>query len=151
MIKQSMSETNESIQKIKLQFCDEVHLKFGNQKVILQKTIVCSKVKNLLQQLLDQYGEDLSKWPIPNGTDHSHLWIKKVILSAQGQWKLPYQQTEICHCRAVSTETVEDAVMLGAHDMKTISRWTSASTSCGTCQPDVESVLKYILETPTKD
>lgn len=132
--------------KVKLEFCDELHIELQSGQAVIKRTIVCTRLRQFLIELTDKYGNNLLDWPLPKGKEHFDLLIRKTILLAKGEWQLPYQQTEICHCRAVPTENVESAVMMGAHDIKTISRWTSASTSCGTCQPDVESVLKYILD-----
>ncbi len=84
--------------------------------------------------------------PIPSGTSHSAMLIRESILKVQGLWKLPYQEEEICHCRAVPTQKVDEAIVSGCHTVERIKRVTSASTSCGTCRPDIESLIRYRLQ-----
>lgn len=66
-------------------------------------------------------------------------------MKARGDWDFPYKDIEICHCRMVPTEIVDQAIVAGANDPETVSRLTMASTSCGTCRPDVERILRYRL------
>jgi len=67
----------------------------------------------------------------------------------RGEWNPPYTHEEICHCRAVPTREVEKAIIMGAHTPQKVSRWTSASTACGTCRPDVEKMISYFLSSGT--
>lgn len=91
-------------------------------------------------------GRKVSEWPIPDGKTTAAILLRMAFLIARGEWVLPYKEDEICHCRAVPTHTVIGAIAAGAHDTLTVSRWTSASTACGTCRSDVESVLRYVLD-----
>lgn len=88
----------------------------------------------------------VAQWPLPKGHSHSELLLKELILKVKGEWNPPYTQDEICHCRGVPTAKVVEAIHAGAHTSDRISRWTSASTACGTCRPDVISLLQYIVE-----
>ena len=83
----------------------------------------------------------LSALPLPEGRSTGDLLLREIILQCQSRREHPYKEEEICHCRAVPTAVVESAILLGAHTPETVSRWTSASTSCGTCRRDVESIL----------
>lgn len=83
-------------------------------------------------------------WPLPEGDSSADLLLREAILKAKGQWNPPYQDAEICHCRMVPTQKVVAAIVAGAHTPQQVSRWTSASTACGTCRPDVESLLEYM-------
>lgn len=98
----------------------------------------------LLQEYVAQYGSVLN-WPLPKGRSLPDLFLKRLILEARGEWKLPFLEAEICHCRAVPTETVVQAILSGAHRSDLVSRWTQASTACGTCRSDVVLLLDYIL------
>jgi len=109
------------------------------------KVIGCSALVQKLQEMKKAGGAIPTKWSLPTGTDHVSLLIKELILKLQGKWQHPYQHEEVCHCRNVSLETVEQAIFNGAHTPDMVSRWTSASTACGTCRPDVEKILKYRL------
>ena len=88
---------------------------------------------------------DLTLWKLPTGASHEDLLLRELILRAQGQWNYPYEHLEICHCRSVPTDTVDQAVLAGAHDCKRVSQQTSASTACGTCRPEVQKIIDYRL------
>ncbi|MFN8847061.1 MAG: (2Fe-2S)-binding protein [Bdellovibrionales bacterium] len=110
------------------------------------KVIACHYVFDFLDQQKKLYGNDLSQWPIPEGHDHASLLIKELILKLKGQWMHVYQHEEVCHCRNVSLESLEQAIFLGAHSPEMISKWTSATTACGTCRSDVEKILHFRLK-----
>lgn len=83
--------------------------------------------------------------PIPEGVSHVDMLLREAILKAQGRWSFPYGEEELCHCRGVATEKVDEAVIGGCHTVAEVSRQTSAGTSCGTCQPDIEAVIRFRL------
>jgi bacterioferritin-associated ferredoxin len=88
----------------------------------------------------------LHSLPLPTGTDHSAILMRELLLRARGEWLPPYTEKEICHCRAVSLEKVDHAIVCGAHTAATIARKTSAGTSCGTCRSDTEAMIAYRLK-----
>lgn len=90
---------------------------------------------------------DPAKWELPEGRDHNDLLIKEFILRARGEWQFPYGEAELCHCRSVPTEVVDQAIVAGAHTCVNVSSRTSASTACGTCRPDVQKIIDYRLKT----
>ena len=129
---------------------EEVHFEFelNSKEVLTQVRLTGIGGPDFLLKLEEwrsQLQGELKELPLPKGTDIASMLIREVILKAQGKWNFPYKETELCHCRAVLTETVDGAVLIGAHDAKTVSQWTSASTACGTCRPDVESIISYRL------
>lgn len=87
----------------------------------------------------------LSDLPFPSGNSHSEVLLRELLLKAKGQWQFPYSEEQLCHCRAVPTEKVDRAVVSGCHSVAAVSSETSAGTSCGTCKPDIEAILKYRL------
>ena len=87
----------------------------------------------------------LADLPLPQGPGHAQVMLRELILKAKGQWDFPYKEEELCHCRAVPTKKVDDAIIGGCHTVDAVKRATSASTSCGTCRPDIEDVLNYRL------
>lgn len=97
-----------------------------------------SQFKTKLQGSIDQL-------PEPEGNSPASLLLRELVLKIQNRWSPPYQEEEICHCRGISLKTVDAAIVAGAHDSRKVSRWTSASTACGTCRPDVESYLRFRL------
>lgn len=115
-------------------------------KPFKMKVIGCTQLLQTLNNLKEKHGSDISVWPIPMENDHTSLLIKELILKLNNKWEHPYLHEEVCHCRSVPLETVEQAIFNGAHTPEMVSRWTSASTACGTCRTDVEKILKYRLE-----
>ena len=82
----------------------------------------------------------------PEGKSTGELMLREAILRAQGKWDFPFKEDETCHCRVVSTEKVNQAILVGAHTPREVSEMTSASTACGTCRPDVEAMIEYRLK-----
>lgn len=87
----------------------------------------------------------LSDVPLPRGSGHAALLVRELILKARGEWKFPYLEEELCHCRAVPTSKVDQAIVGGCHSVFAVARQTSAGTSCGNCRYDTESIIKYRL------
>lgn len=106
----------------------------------------CTEFMSTMRTMRKAFGVDVSKWPVPEGTDHSSLLVKEMILKLRGEWQFPYAHAEICHCRTVATHTVDQAIIAGAHSPEVVTRQTSASTACGTCRPEVQKIIDYRLE-----
>ena len=115
---------------------------------VLKKVSIlgCSEFMDMMQKMRKNFGADLSKWPIPEGVDHPSLLLKEMILKLKGEWKFPYADDEVCHCRNISTHTVDQAVIAGAHSPEVVTRQTSASTACGTCRPEVQKIIDYRIK-----
>lgn len=109
------------------------------------RAVGCTELLSLVRRFQVQNGKDPLSWPLPGGLSHSELLLKEVLLKARGQWDFPYKEEELCHCRSVSTEIVDQAIVAGAHRCEIVSRQTSASTSCGTCRPHVQSLIDFRL------
>lgn len=101
----------------------------------------CEEFANMILQYKSTFGENPKLWPIPESESHAGLVLKEFILKLKNQWNIVYPHDEICHCRFVKIRTVEQAILAGARTSEQVSRWTSASTACGTCRPDVEAIL----------
>ena len=101
---------------------------------------------NTISEWRNKLSGPVQNWPLPEGTSVAAVLLREVILRAKGQWAPPYEDEELCHCRAIPLKNVEDAIRSGAHRAEVVSRWTSASTACGTCRPDVEALLEYFLK-----
>lgn len=86
--------------------------------------------------------------PLPMGRDSYELIWREVMQKILGQWDDPVSQSELCHCRRVSTHKVDLAVLYGAHTIKEVRKRTSANTGCGTCLPDVQALLDRRLVRP---
>jgi bacterioferritin-associated ferredoxin len=111
------------------------------------KSIGCSALQHLIQILQAELaqGKKPSNCSMPTGNDHSSILVRELILRMRGDFKFPLEQEELCHCRAITTHTVDQAIIAGAHDIATVRRWTSANTACGTCMPEVETLLQFRL------
>ena len=132
-----------------LQGRDEIHL-----EVILQDDeIVESRLSGvgclshllLLQKWRGQLKGKLQDLPLPEGKEHSEILLREVLLKLKGQWEFPISDKELCHCRMISTQDVDQAIIAGAHTSQKVSDRTSASTACGTCRSDVEELIRYRL------
>lgn len=110
------------------------------------KVVGCTELLSLVRRFQVQFGRNPESWPLPTGTNHSELLLKEVLLKMKGQWVYPYQHVELCHCRSVMTEVVDQAIIAGAHQCEVVSRQTSASTACGTCRPDVQKIIDFRLK-----
>ncbi len=110
------------------------------------KIIGCENLHKRLTALKKSEGADISKWKLQKEKDHVSLLINELILRLQNKWSHPYPHEEVCHCRVVSLETVEQAILNGADTPEMVAKWTMASTACGTCRPDVEKILNFRLK-----
>lgn len=113
-----------------------------NVKVVARGCFDLLKQAQALRQTLNGPISDLK---LPSGSDHTSLLARELILRVKGQWLPPYLDDEICHCRAVETRKVIESIYTGARTALAVSQQTTASTSCGTCRPDVEAMLGYII------
>lgn len=76
-------------------------------------------------------------------SDHVRILMLELIAKVKNEWAFPYSDAELCHCRAISTEKVDQAIVYGAQTVMAVNRLTSAGTACGTCRPDIEKILSY--------
>lgn len=102
----------------------------------------CEELLTTLERLRKTQGEKISAWILSSPQTHSEFLIRKLIYLIQGV-QSPYPHEELCHCRMVPTQRVEDAIFNGSSDVETLRRVTTAATSCGTCTPDLESLLTF--------
>jgi bacterioferritin-associated ferredoxin len=82
-------------------------------------------------------------WPYLDRDDHVAQLLNKFILKVQNKWQLPYLHQELCHCRQVPTDVVEELIVLGATTRQEVSQRSRAGTGCGSCQKDIERILNY--------
>lgn len=115
--------------------------KSENGKMSL-RAVACSALSRLLEDFKLRY-QAVENWPLPKGDSHEEILLREVLLKAKGLWSYPTTELEVCHCRAVSTETVDQAIICGALTPDIVSRWTSASTACGTCRGLVEKMIQF--------
>ena len=134
---------------------DQISLKLELINGVIMKCsltgIGCEELLDLLAEWrtklasVQQFQGTVSDLPLPLGGGHSAILLREAILKAQGLWIFPYGEEELCHCRAIPTQKVDEAIVSGCHSVPSVSSATSAGTSCGTCKPDIEKVLRYRL------
>jgi bacterioferritin-associated ferredoxin len=98
-----------------------------------------------LKRLRGQLKGDFRALSIGPGRTPEEIFLRELLARAKGEWHPPVSAEELCHCRAVPTAVVDQAICTGAHTSKKVSEQTSASTACGTCRPDVEALLRFRL------
>ena len=128
----------------------EFELDGYNLKAAKLSGVGCTKLLDLLVQWRPKFNGDIRQVALPQNDDHSSLLLRELILQAQNKWSPPYQEEELCHCRAIPTENVNNAILSGCHTPESVSKKTSASTACGTCRPNVEAQIEYFLNTSKK-
>ena len=110
--------------------------------------IGCRSMQILVKNLQQEINQD-KEWTVPAGRSHSEILLREIIQKMRGQWQFPVQQEELCHCRAISTQIVDQAIIAGAHTIQKVRRWTSANSACGTCLPEVTALFDFRLQNKT--
>jgi NAD(P)H-nitrite reductase large subunit len=105
----------------------------------------CTSLLKLMAEWRPKLKGSVDQIPLPKGEDHASILIRELVLKAQGRWDYPYKDEELCHCRAVATSKVDASIIAGCKTASAVSRETSAGTSCGSCKPDIDAVLRYRL------
>ena len=143
-----MAQETRSV-KVKLDGRDEldIELTLEDLNIVMAnlKAVGCHDFLKKIELYRTLLTGNLNSVPVPKEKDHASLLIKEALLKLKNEWNLPYQDVELCHCRAVPLKDVMDAIYIGAHDPAAVRRITSASSACGTCRPDIEKLLKYLL------
>jgi NAD(P)H-nitrite reductase large subunit len=110
---------------------------------ILLCILGCEELRSRIEQIFQEQGPNIKTWVV-TGKSHGDLLMKKMLFQLN-QVKGPYPDEEVCHCRSVSLETIEQSLFNGAHSVQAIRRTTTANTACGSCQGDVEAILAHWL------
>jgi bacterioferritin-associated ferredoxin len=131
----------------------------GREKLELQLTLENSEITGVKMKSVGSFAflemsqkmKAKLKGPIanllpPTGLDPSAMIWREMIGRIQEEWQSPVTQEELCHCRKVSTERVDRAIVYGAHSLDEIRKRTSANTGCGTCKNDVSELINYRLK-----
>lgn len=101
--------------------------------------------QELLQNGVNRSLEIQKLYDSLQGGDHVSILLRELVLRLQDRFELPYTEEELCHCRAIPTAVVDRAIVGGCHSIQAVARTTSAGTSCGTCRPDSEKIIRYRL------
>ncbi len=105
------------------------------------RLVVSPETMELLGQL-KKITLDVAAWPLPEGRSTSAMLIRELIAKVRGEWVFPASQEELCHCRGIGMEKVDQAILSGAYSVEKIRRFTSANTGCGTCLPLIQTLLR---------
>jgi len=135
--------TLENRDHLEVQFTDQgdiTHVRASGCLALLNKV-------RTMKSLLPKPAKDLFLF---HDQDHASLMIKEALLKALGKWNYPYQETELCHCRAIPLAKVDAAIVAGFHTVEEIAEQTSAGTACGTCRGDTLKCISYRLTDPSK-
>lgn len=106
----------------------------------------CLAFLELSQEMKTKLVGTISQLQPPQGKDHPALIWREMILKMKGEWVDPYKDDELCHCRKIPTLKVDRAIVYGAHTIEEVRQQTSANTGCGTCRPDVLSLIENRLK-----
>jgi len=134
----------------------EIKLKMSGERLISAeiKAIACPECLVEIQKLkknLREYSSRFSELPLPEGSHHSAMLIRELLLKARGQWTFPYKEVELCHCRNVATQIVDATIMGGVHNVSAIGEKTMAGTACGTCRPVTQLIIDFRLHSGDDD
>ena len=98
-------------------------------------------------KMVDEYRAlikgEIKNLSAPKTLEHSGLILKELVLKLRGEWDFPYKEAELCHCRAVSCDRVDAAIIFGAKTAEDVAKNTLAGTGCGTCRKNTENIIKY--------
>lgn len=135
--------------KIELCAYDELELSLdvdaaGTIKSAHLKGVGGPGMLQMLEEWRPRLKGSLAAIEIPTGVSGPEIMLREIILKAKNEWVEPYAEEELCHCRAVPTAVVRQAITAGADTPEVVSRWTTASTQCGTCRKDVVALISAL-------
>lgn len=110
---------------------------------VTMKAVGCFDFLSLSQKMKEKLVGSIAELVPPPGQDHSSMIWREMIATLQEEWKLPFAHEELCHCRKVTTQKVDRAIVYGAHSVEEVRKRTSANTGCGTCKNDVQQLIGY--------
>lgn len=121
-------------------------LKEKKYELLTIKLIGCLPFLKQAQTLLQSL-KSTGKLPSIDLTsrDHVALLFQELKQKIENTWNPPYHEEEVCHCRKVNLDIIQNAIVLGNHSVENLGKETSAGTNCGNCHPDLKNLLKYRL------
>lgn len=123
----------------------ELNVENGQIMSLEMNALGCLDFLNLCQKMKTSLLGHVKDLALPEGSDHCAIIWREIIEQIKEQWHMPVEHEELCHCRRVSTEKVDRAIVYGAQTVSEVRKRTSANTGCGTCKPDVESLIENRL------
>ncbi|MEQ1875645.1 MAG: (2Fe-2S)-binding protein [Bdellovibrionia bacterium] len=107
--------------------------------------IGCHQLLGKVELLRGRLNGRLEDLLVPEGHDHASLLAREIILKIKGLWNFPYGEAELCHCRAVPTAKVDEAIVGGDHRVEDVAESTSAGSACGSCRKDTQRIIDFRL------
>ena len=101
------SETEKIVAEVSLKNRDTLRLvdRQGQVHLIAEG---CQLLKEKIQQLISEQGLEIKNWKM-SGVSHADLLIKKLVFQLNEK-KHPYADSEVCHCRNISKEMIEENI-----------------------------------------
>lgn len=134
-----------NVYSAKVEGGEEVQVRIELEGTIIKKhewTVVGSlALLTAAKALKKSFPKTIDQLQVPSGSDASTLLLKELVLKIKGEWALGDGDTEICHCRKISQQSIDRAIILGAHTLEKVRKRTSANTGCGACMPDVQELI----------
>jgi bacterioferritin-associated ferredoxin len=107
----------------------------------------CQETINICKYLAQSFKNmSVLEWPIPDGSSHSEMMVRELLLKINGRWDYPYKEEELCHCRYVKTSAVDESILGGAHNSHQVTLLTGAASACSACQVHIEKIIQYRLK-----
>ena len=147
-----MPQQNQSIRvEIKEREWVEFHFETDPATGVIKKSSVkaqgCLPLLEAVQKAaLGFQGQKLNDIAWNKNSDHWDQLILEALSRLQGMYERPYKDEEMCHCRKITTDKIEAAIVLGAHTPEKVKAWTTAGSGCGTCRPNVQSLIDFRVQ-----
>lgn len=119
----------------------ELTLDGDSIKEVTMTCVGCLDFLNMSQLMKKNLHGSIQQIQPPSGNDHSSMIWREIIETIQEKWQNPVKQEELCHCRKVTTQKVDRAIVYGATTLADVRVRTSANTGCGTCKSDVVMLI----------
>ncbi|MBY0553544.1 (2Fe-2S)-binding protein [bacterium] len=97
---------------------------------------------NLIQNKIQQQGSQPEKWSLLSNVTNGDEAMLNNFISKMQTSETSQEHDEICHCRMVGREKIEQSIFQGSFSREEISRTTLAGTGCGSCRNDIDKILK---------
>lgn len=97
---------------------------------------------NLIQNKIKQQGNKPESWSLLAEVNNGDEAMLNQFISKVQATEASAEHDEVCHCRMVDREKIEQSIFQGCKSREEISRTTLAGTGCGSCRTDLEKMLK---------
>lgn len=127
---------------VQLDHRDQLHVE-KKEDVYHFSATGCSRILQICLDLNQKKVSDPLQFELPDGSDHVSMLVRELLLKLQDKWDYPYKEEELCHCRAIPTRVVDQAIVSGVHRIEDIGKFCSAGVTCGNCRTDIEAIMEF--------